>query len=331
MSFLSAYLLFILKIVTGIVLIGLGIGAIIALTSRKKDDEDDELSLTFLNKRYADDKHTLEADILSKKDRKKYAKKPLEPKANRPRLFVIDFNGSIDANEVSTLRRQVSAIIQTANTNDETLVRLESPGGEVTGYGLAASQLARLKDADIPLTVAVDKVAASGGYMMASVSNKILTAPFAVLGSVGVVAMLPNIHRLLKDNKVDIELHTAGEYKRTLTTMGENTEEGRAKFKEMLETTHQLFKKHVNHFRPSVDVDAISTGEIWYGQQALDNHLADAITTSDDYILANMPNKDVWLIEVKAKEKFLDQIKKQLLSLKSDATKQVTENKQYFL
>ncbi len=244
MTFLSQYLLFIAKAATAGTLTIFIVVLVIALIAKSKKNkaDDAELKVSYLNKKLAKDKNIIESDILEKADRKKLKKNPIEPKKDKDRLFVLDFNGDIQASETDILRRQITAIINTAKEKDEVLLCLESPGGVVHGYGLAATQLARLKDKKINLTIAVDKVAASGGYMMACVANKIVAAPFAVLGSIGVVAQVPNINRLLKDKKVDVELHTAGKYKRTLTMMGENTEEGREKFKEELEKIHNLFK-----------------------------------------------------------------------------------------
>ncbi|CAH0532991.1 putative protease SohB [Vibrio stylophorae] len=207
------------------------------------------------------------------------------PASRESQLFVLDFNGSIDAKEVTSLREEVSAILAIANADDEVLVRLESGGGMVHGYGLAASQLARIKAAGIPLTVVVDKVAASGGYMMACVADKVLAAPFAIVGSIGVVAQLPNFHKLLKKNDIEFEQLTAGEFKRTLTMFGENTDKAREKFQQELEETHVLFKQFIELHRPSLDVASVATGEHWFGQQALSLGLIDAITTSDDYII----------------------------------------------
>ncbi|EOC1242753.1 protease SohB, partial [Cronobacter sakazakii] len=184
--------------------------------------------------------------------------------------------------------------------------RLESPGGVVHGYGLAASQLQRLRERQIPLTIAVDKVAASGGYMMACVANNIVAAPFAIIGSIGVVAQIPNFNRLLKRNDIDIELHTAGQYKRTLTLLGENTEEGREKFREDLNETHHLFKEFVHNMRPSLDIDAVATGEHWYGVQAKEKGLVDEISTSDDLIIARMAEREVVSLRYMQRKRLMD-------------------------
>lgn len=206
------------------------------------------------------------------------------PKAEKPCAFVVDFDGSMDAHEVNSLRKEITAVLAVATPEDKVVVRLTSPGGVVHGYGLAASQLERVKRAEIPLIAVVDKVAASGGYMMACVAEKIIAAPFAIIGSIGVVAQVPNFHRLLKKNEIDVELHTAGEFKRTLTLFGENTDQGREKFKEELNETHLLFKEFVKSQRPSLDIDSIATGEHWYGLQAKEKGLVDEISTSDDYL-----------------------------------------------
>ena len=224
------------------------------------------------------------------------------------RLFVINFDGDIEASEVENLREEITAIVSIADEKDEVLVRLESPGGLVHAYGLAASQLSRIKAANLKLTVSVDQVAASGGYMMACVADKIIAAPFAILGSIGVVAELPNFHRLLKHNKVDYEQHTAGEYKRTITMFSENTEAARKKFKQELEETHDLFKQFIEQNRPSLDIAKVATGEHWYGTQALSLGLIDKIQTSDDYIVSRAEETEIFEIEYHVKKPLAERL-----------------------
>lgn len=221
---------------------------------------------------------------------------------SRGRLFVIDFDGDVEASAVSNLREEITAIISAASPEDRVLVRLESPGGMVHSYGLAASQLTRIKAANLKLIIAVDQVAASGGYMMACVADEIIAAPFAVVGSIGVVAELPNFHRLLKHNKVDYEQHTAGEYKRTLTMFSENTDAARIKFKKELEETHDLFKHFIIDNRPSLDIDKVATGEHWYGTQALALGLIDKIQTSDDFVVKAAAEEDVFEVAYHVKK-----------------------------
>lgn len=218
--------------------------------------------------------------------RKAPAKETLsEPPTEKSRVFVLDFDGDLQASAVSQMRRVLSAVLGVATKQDEIVLRLESGGGVVHSYGLAASQLERVKHHGVKLTVCVDKVAASGGYMMACVADQLLCAPFAVIGSIGVVAQLPNFNRLLKKHDIDFELLTAGEHKRTLTVFGENTDEGRQKFREDLEDIHALFKEYVVEQRPVLDIDEVATGEIWLGRRALDFKLVDAIKTSDEYLI----------------------------------------------
>ncbi|WP_343192378.1 protease SohB [Buchnera aphidicola (Formosaphis micheliae)] len=205
---------------------------------------------------------------------------------NKPILYVLDFKGNINASEVNHLREEISAIVSIAKENDEVFLRLESSGGIVNSYGFAACQLKRLRQKGIYLTVAIDKIAASGGYMMASVANYIIAAPFAIVGSIGVVAQLPNFNNFLKKNNIDIELHTAGKYKRTLTLFGENTKEGREKFCKELQITYNLFKSFIHKMRPNLDIDNVSTGEYWFGSIALEKKLIDHISTSDDFLIA---------------------------------------------
>ncbi|NUP06338.1 MAG: protease SohB [Polyangiaceae bacterium] len=225
---------------------------------------------------------------LSTTSKGRFRRKPKPEVDEKPfdnRVFVLDFKGDVLASEVDSLREEVTVVIGIARPGDEVVVRLESSGGAVHGYGLAASQLARLRAKDLPLTVCVDKVAASGGYMMACVAQQIAAAPFAILGSIGVVAPVPNLHRLLERHGVDFENVTAGRYKRPVSLLGKVTDEGKQKLKEQLEETHELFKRFVHDMRPKLDVETVATGEHWYGSRALELGLADILTTSDDYLL----------------------------------------------
>ncbi|MFY3325119.1 protease SohB [Vibrio fluvialis] len=251
----------------------------------------------------AEKKSEKEKNKSREKEVKKAAKSGELDTKRDPHLFVLDFHGSIDAKEVTSLREEVTAILAVAQQGDEVLLRLETGGGMVHGYGLASSQLDRLKAAGLPLTIAVDKVAASGGYMMACIADKIVSAPFAIVGSIGVVAQLPNFNKLLKKHDIEFEQLTAGEYKRTLTMFGENTDKAREKFKEELEETHVLFKDFIREHRSDLDLEKVATGEHWFGTQAKALGLVDEIKTSDDLIVDACKNKTVLALHYVQKKK----------------------------
>lgn len=242
-------------------------------------------------------------DLTKKENTKKTPSKfgLFKNKAANKNCFVLDFYGDIKATEVQQLREEISTLLTVAQAEDEVIVRLESSGGMVHAYGLAAAQLARIKEAGLHLTVCIDKVAASGGYMMACVADKILAAPFAVVGSIGVVAQVPNFHDLLEKHDIDVEVFTAGKYKRTVTVFGENTEEDKQKFQQELEETHKLFKDFVRKYRPSLDVEQVATGEHWYGEDAITRNLVDALQTSDSYILEKMTDSELYAIQSRQK------------------------------
>ena len=316
MEFLYEYGMFLAKAATIVVAIVAVIIVVLASTVKHKSDKG-ELRITNLSEELEELKHGLKEELLSKKQFKAYekqlkaeekAKDKAADDASTGKVFVIDFKGSIDAAEVASLREEISAILAIADKGDEVVVNVESGGGMVHGYGLASSQLDRLRQANIPLTVCVDKVAASGGYMMACVANKIYAAPFAIVGSIGVVAQLPNFSRLLKKHEIDFEQHTAGNFKRTLTVFGENTDEGRQKFQEELEETHVLFKEFVGKYRPELDLAKVATGEHWYGQQAIELGLVDAISTSDDVIMSLAGERNVYKIRYQIRKKLADKI-----------------------
>ena len=264
------------------------------------------LEVKDLNQRFDKNCKVLQKTLFNKKEFKKLMKKEKtekqkEKQTEKQRVFVLNFKGDIRASAVSQLRDEISAILGVATSKDQVLLRLESPGGMVHSYGLAASQLQRIKDKKIPLVVSVDKIAASGGYMMASLANRIISAPFAIIGSIGVVASLPNFSKILKKNDVEYLEITAGEYKRTLTPLGEITEPGMKKFREQIEETHTLFKDHVKKQREQVDLEKVATGEYWYGLQAKELKLVDEIGTSDDYLL-NL-NETHSLLEISMNQK----------------------------
>lgn len=248
---------------------------------------------------------------------------------DKKRLFVLNFDGDIKAQATEHLREEITTVLTLAKPTDEVVLRLESPGGVVHLYGLAASQLSRIKNKKIPLTICVDKVAASGGYMMACVGDKILAAPFAVLGSIGVMAEVPNFNRLLKKAEIDYDVYTAGEFKRTVTRFGENTEKGKQKFKDELQDVHVLFKEFINENRPSVDIDAVATGEAWYGRRALERKLVDELITSDEYILGQQEQADIFEIEFVAKKSLQEKLGLSIQGAIEQALTKVLDRIQY--
>ena len=291
MTFLTEYGLFLAKTVTFLLAIGAIILMIVA--SRQPKARKGELEVTDLSAELERGRFQLKSALAGKAERKLLEKQQKEEQKQRAksgdersRLFVLDFHGSMDAKEVASLREEVSAVIGVAQPGDEVLLRLESGGGVVHGYGLAASQLQRLRDKGIKLTVAIDKVAASGGYMMACVADQILAAPFAIVGSIGVIAQMPNFNKLLKKHDIEFEMHTAGQYKRTITMFGENDDLGREKFREELAAIHERFKAIVAEHRPALEIDKVTTGEHWLASQAKGLGLVDSLCTSDDYLLA---------------------------------------------
>lgn len=303
MEFLSQYGLFLAQAVTIVVAILVVVGFAVALSAKPRSTaEHGHIEVNNLNRRYDEMEHTLQDAVLDepalkalhkqqkKDDKQKHKQEQKAQKQGsserRRRVFVLRFNGDVKAEQVSRLREEVTAVLTIAEAGkDEVLVDIESPGGMVHAYGFAASQLQRIRVSGVTLTVSVDKVAASGGYMMACIAEKILAAPFAIVGSIGVMASVPNFHRLLKKHDVDYDVMTAGEYKATVSMFGENTEKGKVKFRQELEDTHVLFKQFVAKHRPQIAVEEIATGEIWYGSQAIERKLVDEIIDSDSYLL----------------------------------------------
>lgn len=324
--------MFLAKTVTFLIAVFVVITLIVSSSMRGKRSDKGQIHVSKLNEKFDAMREALQEAVLDeeqfkqhekdekkrlkqeKDDQKKLAKQKLKSHTkekivdvaavseHKKRVFVMEFIGDIKASACENLREEISAVLTLATPQDEVVVKVESGGGMVHSYGLASSQLARITNKQIPLTVCVDKVAASGGYMMACVANKIIAAPFAILGSIGVVAQLPNFHRLLKKNDIDFEMFTAGEYKRTVTMFGENTNKGREKFVEDIEDTHVLFKEFVSEHRAQVDIETVATGEIWFGRRALGVNLIDQLQTSDEYLLAQADTADIFEVAYSIKK-----------------------------
>lgn len=304
-QFFADYGLFLLKTLTFVFAALLLMVNIVSMKSRDKSN----LSIHFLNAKL----HDIQARLLKEIGRKKTDEEPSwskKPQKDKPNAFVLDFQGDIKASQVASLRKEISAILAIAKAEDSVIIRLESPGGAVNGYGLAASQLQRLKDKNLHLTICVDKVAASGGYLMACIADRIYAAPYAIIGSIGVVAQFPNFHRWLKKHNIDVEVLTAGEFKRTLTMFGENDEKARSKFLDDLKAIHQQFRETIASHRTQLDVDKVATGEYWLAAQALELGLVDTLLTSDDLILAKAQTHNVYEINISLPQSPIDKLLK---------------------
>ena len=314
-EFLAEFGMFALQLVTIVVLVAIAI--VFVTTSARRSGHPDGITVKHLNRQFEDAANVVRRAVLGKdafrketKAAKKLRKKRKRSKdEKRQRIFVLDFKGDLRASATASLREEVSAVLAVAKEGDQVLLRLENAGGAVHEHGLAASQLMRIKQRGLPLLIAVDKVAASGGYLMACVADRLMSAPFAIIGSIGVLAQLPNFRRLLEDKGIDFEQITAGKYKRTLTLFGENTAEGREKLKEELEEVHELFKSEIAEHRPQVELDRVATGEYWYGTRALDLKLVDEIGTSDDFLAEAAGENDLYQVAFKRRKTFPERLR----------------------
>lgn len=331
-EFLTEYGLFFAKSLT-VVLTVAAIAAVVSVLSRKSRPPE-KLEVKDLNRKYDDMRNVLRSQMLPSKEWKKLVKldrskrktaRRKDKTADSGRVFVLNFHGDIKATGVGSLREEITAILTLAEAGDAVLLRLENMGGIVHEHGLAASQVKRLRAAGVHVTVAVDKVAASGGYMMACVADRIIAAPFAVLGSIGVLAQLPNFHEMLKRHGIGFEQETAGEYKRTITMFGENTEKERAKLREQIEQTHELFKAFIAEHRPGLDLDKVATGEIWYGSDAVAVGLVDEIKTSDDYLLEASDRTRLYEVSYRGRKSVTERLLGSINSALDRTVESVTE------
>jgi serine protease SohB len=315
-DFFAAYGLFLAQLATFVVVL-IVIVAVIASSRRRGPPEG--LVVEHLNRKYEDAADELKLAIEGKgrykkaikarhKERKREDKARSKEQSTKPRLYVLDFKGDLRATAAGSLREEVTAVLRIAKPGEQVLLRLENSGGTVHEHGFAASQLVRLKQHGLKLVVAVDKVAASGGYLMACVADRLVAAPFAIVGSIGVLAQLPNFHRLLEEKGIDFEQIMAGRYKRTVSMFGKNTDEGRAKLQQEVEDIHALFKAQISEHRPQVDVDRVATGEHWYGVRALELKLVDELATSDDVLIDAAKDHDLYHLSYKRRRHWQERL-----------------------
>ena len=316
---LIEYCFFLLKVITITFIIVIPILMIVSSSRHKTMGDKGQLIIKNLSEKFESmgtsvrgsqmDTKTYKKFIKEKeKKRKQNIKKKNKSSKQKAAVYVLNFKGDVMASDHDKLKQEINAILASKTSCKEVVLKVESGGGSAYAYGLCAAELKRLVDNKIKLTVCIDKVAASGGYLMSCVASKIIAAPWALVGSIGVIAQMPNIHRLLKDNLIDFEMHTAGQFKRTLTVFGENTEEGRQKFISELEDLHIVFKDFVKENRPNVDAMKVSTGEVWQGQKALALGLIDAIQTSNDYLLNLSDKFNLYEVEYHEKKSLGDRL-----------------------
>jgi serine protease SohB len=323
-QFLLEFGLFFLKSLTIVIAIVAVVLAIIAAS--KGEGGEHGLKIEKLNDKYRDMADKVRQSILSKDEWSSYAKEQKKARkkeaktehSSEQRIFVLNFKGDMRASGVDSLREEVTAVVAVASEQDEIVVCMENAGGVVHDHGLGASQLERIKQHKIPLTVIVDKVAASGGYLMASIADKIIAAPFAIVGSIGVLAQIPNFHRFLEARGIDFEQVTAGKYKRTLTMFGKNTDADREKTREDLEEVHTLFKNAVTEHRPEMDIESVATGEYWYGTRAKELGLIDEVGSSDDYLMRRAEDVQIFAITYKGRESLLQKLQGAFAAVAAD-------------
>jgi serine protease SohB len=306
-------------IIVAFIFVSLALVSIVKGFKNLSKGNSDSVEITNLNKKYKKLTNLAKSVLMNKPKKKVKTILELEDEISHHKVYYLTFKGDIMAKAVDQLSEEITVLLNIAKDGDEVVLNLESPGGVVHGYGLAAAQLDRIKKAKLKLTICVDKVAASGGYMMACVGDEIVAAPFAILGSIGVVMEYPNFYELLNKVGVKYQQLTAGQYKRTISPFLEPSKEGTEKAKDDLSRTHKLFKDHITAHRKNVDIEKVATGETWYGSECIANGLIDSINTSDEVIQGKMSRNTVFKIKYKEPKKPIKLISHLVSSVLSDS------------
>lgn len=249
-----------------------------------------------------------------KAQEKSSSRKSGDEKTGEPgKVAVLKFKGDIRASARFAFAKLVDEVVLNAREFKEVVVVVESPGGGVSEYGMLFAELERMRkcEENFQLTVVVDTVAASGGYLMSLPAHKILAAPFAMVGSIGVVSFIPNIRELLEANKIKPRTFTAGDFKRTVTLTDEGDEKSAEQYKQQLALIHEQFKQALKKYRPQVELEKVATGEAWLASTTVEKELqlVDGLNTSHALLLEMNQSFDLVEYSSKAERKtFLKRI-----------------------
>ena len=158
------------------------------------------------------------------------------------------------------------------------VLRINSPGGSPLASEKILRKLNKLKE-DMPVIVSMGPVAASGGYYIACGSDMIFVEPNTITGSIGVVAMIPNIGGLYEKIGIKSERITTGKYSDLFDLTKTDKSDDIAILRQSMQAVYDEFVIRVSDARDiSVsDIEMVAQGQIWTGRQAVENGLADAM------------------------------------------------------
>ncbi len=218
-----------------------------------------------------------------------------------PRLAVLRFQGLRDLNASGDQRlsEAIDEVLVNRDHFEEAVVIIDSPGGTTHGYGHAYALLERLSASGLKVTACIDRIGASGGYLMALPADRILAGPFAIVGSVGVVAGIPNVKRLLEEKGVSYRLFVAGDKKRVVHFADDDGPEVREYMDEKLAGIHTQFLQAVEKHRGDrVKLDEVRSGDHWSAEESVEKGLGlvDELQTSAEYLLER--NREVALVMI---------------------------------
>lgn len=228
------------------------------------------------------------------------ANQPARNKLSRARpasgkvTAVLRFEGDTMATGRQDFARMVDEVLHNKERIQRVIVVVNSPGGGVSVYGQMFAGMERMRNAGVDVTACVDTYAASGGYLMSVPAQRIIAAPFAMVGSIGVVSEFMNFNKLLRRLGVEPMTITAGELKRTVTPLSEVTEENKAAYKAQLEAIHRQFIAVVKKYR-EVDADRVCTGNHWTAAESVELklNLVDGLATSQEYLFEANQTEDL--------------------------------------
>jgi protease-4 len=224
----------------------------------------------------------------------------------------IVYNGSMDTKNTIDIK-SIEKELKRASEDEDIkgiVLRVNSPGGSALASEVIHHELSKIKK---PIYVSMGSVAASGGYYISSGADKIFATKSTITGSIGVVSIIPDITELVSKTKINVEKIEKGKYSGIYSVNSKMTEDEYEKIKKSSLGVYDDFKDRVSNGRkiPLNELEEISGGRIWLGEEAVKNRLVDEIGGLEDTIKAmgeKLKLTDYQVVEIVEKKSVYEEI-----------------------
>jgi protease-4 len=210
---------------------------------------------------------------------------PLEENEDGQKIAIIYVEGAIvdgtvdDGQNVGgdQIARRIRKIRKDHDSYKAIVLRVNSPGGSVSGSEAILFELMRAREAGLPVVVSMGPVAASGGYWIATASDKIIAGPQTITGSIGVFGILPNLESLGSSYGLNWDRVKTNQSSDIFSIARPKTDQEISIIQEYVNQTYERFLSLVGESRKLAlaEVENLAEGRVWTGKEAYDLGLVD--------------------------------------------------------